>query len=216
MSPTADGSASGVGKVSRRYDRIAPIYRFLVGSMTVTTRLRRAAVARLQLRPGQNVVEIGCGSGAHLPLLVEAVGPTGKVIGIDLSPGMLERARRVVTEHGWDNVILARDDAHAPTSFDEADAIFFGLSYAIIPNPHTALRQAWSRLSPGGTLVISEGFVPERPRILRPVLRTLSSLTVLGRVDCKPWEDLAELTSGVGTERHRGGLYVITWARKPL
>ncbi|MEV6278759.1 methyltransferase domain-containing protein [Nocardia sp. NPDC051832] len=199
----------------RRYDRIAPFYQFFMASMSVTPSMRRRAVQRLKLQPGQTVVEIGCGSGAHLGMLATAVGPEGTVIGVDISPGMLARARQLAEKRGWRNVTLVEDDAMNPTAFDHMDGVFFGLSYAIIPDPRAALRQAWARLAPGGRIVISEGHLPQRLRRLRPFIQTMSRATVLGDVERRPWEDLAELTDGVETERLRGGLYVITVAQKP-
>ncbi len=47
------------------------------------------AVDRLSLQPGDHVLEIGCGTGRNLPFLSAAVGPQGRVYGVDLSPGML-------------------------------------------------------------------------------------------------------------------------------
>lgn len=61
-----------------------------------------------------------------------------------------------------------------------------------------------------------EGYLPDdlRGRALRPVVRRLSAATVLGEVDRRPWDDLAELSDQVVTERFRFGMYVITQARK--
>ena len=58
--------------------------------------LRRKAVGRLGLHGGETVLEVGCGTGRNLPLLCEAVGADGRVVGVDASGGMLERARDLV------------------------------------------------------------------------------------------------------------------------
>jgi cyclopropane fatty-acyl-phospholipid synthase-like methyltransferase len=58
--------------------------------------LRQRAVRELKLRGGETVFDIGCGTGATLPLLASAVGPTGKVVGIELSPEMAALAQRRV------------------------------------------------------------------------------------------------------------------------
>ncbi len=95
--------------------------------------------------------------------------------------------------------------------------MLFGLSYAVIPDPRAALREAWARLRPGGRIVIVEGHMPDdlRRRVLGPMVRAASAATVLGEIDRRPWDDLAELTAEVGMERRLLGMYVITWARKP-
>lgn len=92
------------------YDRNARFYDFAVwGYYLVGVRVgkwRRLVVETLQLRSGDTVVEVGCGTGLNFDLLHNAVGPKGKIIGIDISEGMLERARDMVRYRGWQNVEL--------------------------------------------------------------------------------------------------------------
>ena len=54
---------------------------------------------RLDLKPGDHVLEIGCGTGRNLPYLRDAVGPQGRVYGVDISAGMLERAQTLRDRH---------------------------------------------------------------------------------------------------------------------
>src|SRR3990172_4308941 len=66
-----------------------------------TTRpARAAAVKRLAVQPGETVIDLGCGTGLSLRLLVDAVGPDGRVTGVDASPDMLARARHRVEGAG--------------------------------------------------------------------------------------------------------------------
>jgi len=92
------------------YDRNARFYDLAVWSYYLAgmpiRKWRRIAVAALQLKPGDNVVEVGCGTGLNFELLQRAVGPNGRIIGIDISEGMLKRARTLVRERGWQNVEL--------------------------------------------------------------------------------------------------------------
>ena len=76
-----------------QYRRRAAVYDF---ELALFEPLRREAVARLALQPGETVVDLGCGTGLSLPLLRAAVGATGHVVGIEQSPDMLARARRRV------------------------------------------------------------------------------------------------------------------------
>ncbi|SDM73615.1 ubiE/COQ5 methyltransferase family protein [Catalinimonas alkaloidigena] len=69
-------------------------------------RHRQKAVAALALRPGDTVVDLECGTVANFPALVHAVGPTGQMIGMDLSEAMLAQARGLITRKGWTNAHL--------------------------------------------------------------------------------------------------------------
>jgi demethylmenaquinone methyltransferase/2-methoxy-6-polyprenyl-1,4-benzoquinol methylase len=78
----------------RRYDRIATEYDRDAGQESgrfsrIVEGARKRAVAALQLEPGQTVLDVGCGTGASLSRLVAGVGATGRVVGVDQSPGML-------------------------------------------------------------------------------------------------------------------------------
>jgi SAM-dependent methyltransferase len=66
--------------------------------------LRRTAVQKLQLRPGNRVLDIGCGPGGSFPFLVDAVTSSGTVVGVEISPEMAINARKRVEKNGWTNV----------------------------------------------------------------------------------------------------------------
>jgi ubiquinone/menaquinone biosynthesis C-methylase UbiE len=72
---------------------------------------RKEAVKLLHLERGDLVVDIGCGTGLNFALLLEAIGPEGRIIGVDLTDAMLDQARQRVAEHGWKNVELVQSDA---------------------------------------------------------------------------------------------------------
>lgn len=71
---------------------------------------RRAAVQDLGLRPGDTVVDLGCGTGLNLALLHDAVGESGRIIAVDVTGEMLDRARERVDGQGWHNVELVQTD----------------------------------------------------------------------------------------------------------
>ncbi|MBB2484797.1 methyltransferase domain-containing protein [Mitsuaria sp. WAJ17] len=73
------------------YARRAPVYDLELAALTG---LRREAIAQLGLEPGETVLDLGCGTGLSLPLLLQAVGPTGQVIGLEPCKAMLEQARQ--------------------------------------------------------------------------------------------------------------------------
>lgn len=97
-------------RLAAHYDWLSRLY-YLIGFRY--TGYRKLAVSVLDLRPGDTVVEIGCGTGANFPLLQRAVGPTGNIIGVDLTDAMLDQARRRVAQAGWTNVELVHSDALA-------------------------------------------------------------------------------------------------------
>ena len=92
------------------YDRNARFYDLAVWGYYLVGmpigKWRRMVVEALELRPGDTVVEVGCGTGLNFDLLQKAVGPKGRIIGIDISEGMLDRARALVRAKGWQNVEL--------------------------------------------------------------------------------------------------------------
>lgn len=155
--------------------------------------MRRRAVAAMALRPGDAALEVGVGSGRNLPYLLDAVGPRGAIVGVDLSPRMLAEARRVVARRGATNVELIEANAGTVEIERDFDAVLFSLSYSAMPvevRP-AALERAWERLRPGGRLVVLDGGIARtrlRP-LLAPIARQLVKLGP-GDPDTRPWEDL--------------------------
>src|SRR5215475_8184573 len=72
---------------------------------------RRRAVQALGLRAGDSVIDIACGTGQNFPLIERAIGPDGRIVGVDLTDAMLARAQVRIETHGWDNVSLVQADA---------------------------------------------------------------------------------------------------------
>ncbi|MAM88622.1 class I SAM-dependent methyltransferase [Marinobacter sp. UBA2678] len=124
-------------------------------------RYRREAVAGLRLQPGNTVVDLGCGTGANLPLLVRAVGPSRRIIGVDLSPEMLEHAQRKIDAEGWRNVELVTSDMVDYDFPPRVDAVLATLALATIPDYDSVIRTIASTLPPGGRLANFEMTWPE-------------------------------------------------------
>ncbi|MEV0961674.1 methyltransferase domain-containing protein [Streptomyces sp. I6] len=98
-----------------------------------------AGVAALAPRPGGVVLDAGCGTGRALPLLREAVGPHGTVLGADLTPEMLRAAVRA--GRGRDAALLLADAARLPLRTASVDAVFVSGLMAHLPNPAADLRE---------------------------------------------------------------------------
>ena len=94
-----------------KYSVLAPFYDALSGEYPVYRAGRRAGIAALAPRPGDQVLDVGCGTGLNFALLMDAVGPHGMIVGVDTSARMLARARHRVRRRGWRNMILLEADA---------------------------------------------------------------------------------------------------------
>lgn len=130
------------------YDRWASVYDWNP-VLALVRPARKRAVAEMAISPGDTAVDMGTGTGANLPFLREAVGPSGHVVGIDLSPGMLGRARRRVERAGWDNVTLVEGDIRNPPIDGPVDGILSAFVVLMYPDP-APLVEAWAaHLAPG-------------------------------------------------------------------
>lgn len=209
--PTRRSQSANTG----RYDRIARTYSTLEPLYLVFPPARRRAVVALGLKPGDTVLEIGAGTGRNFPYLVEAVGPSGTVIGVDASPGMLAEARKLIERNGWSNVELLQQDATQLEVDREVDGVLFSLSYSAMPEPRPALARAWQRLRPSSRVVVMDmGLTQGGPwRLLAPIARLLVKYAP-GDAYSDPWSDLAGY-GPVETRRFLLGFFYISSVTKP-
>lgn len=115
---------------------------------------RKQAVALLNLKRGDTVVDIGCGTGLNFVPLHEAVGEEGKIIGVDLTDAMLDQARRRVVEHGWRNIELVQSDATQYTFPDHVDGIISAFALSFIPDSKLVIENGSKALAPGRKWVV--------------------------------------------------------------
>ncbi len=202
--------------IRQRYNSIAPFFPLFEWLFLLPPGIRSKAVDCLKLRPGDRVLEIGCGTGRNLSLLQRAVGPLGHIYGVDLSEGMLSKARQLCQRQGWSNVTLTQCDA-ADYSLPEAvDGVIFSLSYATMPHHQRVLRQSWNQLQQGKYLVIMDSKLPDGVlgKALLPYGIWIMKRTVLGNPYLKPWEELHELTADFEMRELLFGAYYICQGRK--
>ncbi len=136
-----------------RYRLLAPIYDISGGP---PRSLRREAIRRLNLEPGQTVLDIGCGTGLSFEFLQRHVGPEGRIIGVELSPHMLAKARQKVSLRGWQNVTLIEASAEQAQIPAQADAVLFFYTHDILQS-EPALLNVLSHLKPGGRVATAGG-----------------------------------------------------------
>jgi SAM-dependent methyltransferase len=191
-------------------------YRLAEPAVALPPGLRRKAVARLELKPGDTVLEVGCGTGRNLRLLREAVGSSGQVVGVDASSEMLARARRLVAKHGWTNVRLIHHDAANLILDGKIDGALFSLSYSVLPDREAVLSNVWGMMRSDGRLVVMDAGLPASR--LGRVLTGFGELVARifpGDPYSRPWEDLVRLSPLVTTERFQFGTYCICAVCKP-
>lgn len=155
--------------------------------------LRRQAIERLQLQPGEKVLDVGCGTGLSFALLRQAVGARGHVVGIEQSPEMLARARvraGALGRHAFSLHAAAAEDAPL---VGRADAALFHFTHDVLRRP-AALDHVLRHLRPGARVVASglqwapAWALPVNLFVWGAALRSVSSLDGLQR----PWSLLAE------------------------
>ena len=176
-----------------QYRRRASVYNI---ELALFEPIRRSAVCRLGLKPGDTVIDAGCGTGLSLPLLRAAVGPHGRVVGIEQCPQMLAKAQACVRQQRWNNVTLIEASVEeamlATLPSERADAALFHFTHDILREP-AALANVARALRPGASVVAcglkwsAPWAWPVNLFVLGAALHSVSSLTGLAQ----PWSLLA-------------------------
>jgi demethylmenaquinone methyltransferase/2-methoxy-6-polyprenyl-1,4-benzoquinol methylase len=222
-----------VSQVDHTRERLIEVYRKKAKHYDVTSRLypapgypqrgqRRRAVEALDLRPGDTVVDMACGTGLNFQLLEQAIGANGRILGVDLTDAMLAQARQRIEVNGWSNVTLVQADAVEFEFPAEVDAIVSTYALSQVPECGEVIAHGAAALSPGGRWVVLDLKVPDRaPRRLAQLgvaaVRPFASIEEwIGR---RPWEAICtamedELADVTWTELCLGTAFLAAGSRQ--
>jgi SAM-dependent methyltransferase len=120
------------------------------------------AIAPVQ--PGAHVIDLGCGGGTDLLLAARQVGPSGRVIGVDMTDEMLRLVRAGADRLRLTNVVTMEGDATSlPIESEWADVVISNGVLNLVPDKDRALAEVWRVLMPGGRLQVADVLLGEEP-----------------------------------------------------
>jgi ubiquinone/menaquinone biosynthesis C-methylase UbiE len=223
-----------VTQIDRTREHLIETYRKKAKHYDVTSRLypapgypqraqRLRAVQALGLRAGDSVVDIACGTGLNFPLLQEAIGPGGRIVGVDLTDAMLARAQDRIEANGWRNVSLVQADAAGFDFPAGTDAILSTYALSQVPECAAVIAHGAAALSGGGRWAVLDLKVPgSTPRWLAQL--GIAMVRPFAAIDewvmRRPWEVIRaamqeELADFCWTELCFGTAFLAAGSRGP-
>lgn len=191
---------------ARDYDRDAAWL-----SLGLQQRFRRCAVQKLNLRRGQTVLDVACGTGLNFPAIEAAIGPQGRLIGFDYTAAMLEQARQRIEQQKWQNVQLIQGDVLQLELVEPVDAVLCTFAIGLFPSPRRALERMLAALRPGGRILIADFKLCQRwyAFLINPAMKRLARSwvpSVDAYLGVAPWRDLWELLGEIRYGEQFGGI----------
>jgi demethylmenaquinone methyltransferase/2-methoxy-6-polyprenyl-1,4-benzoquinol methylase len=177
-------------KKAKRYDTTSRLYP-IPGYPQQAQRVR--TVQALRLRPGDSVVDVACGTGLNFSLIEQAIGPAGRIVGVDLTDAMLAQAQHRIETNGWRNVSLVQADAACFEFPTEVNAIVSTYALSHVADCGDVITHGAEALAQGGRWVVLDLKAPDNaPRWLSQLGIALARR--FGSVDewlaRRPWDAL--------------------------
>ncbi len=216
MSSFVQGSLIDIyRKRAKHYDLYARLFPLLGFRQEV---YRTKAVQALNLRHGDTVVDIGCGTGLNFPLLEQAIGPEGKIVGVDLTDAMLDLAQERADENDWSNIELVQSDAAKFRFPAGLDGIISTYALTLVPEFDRVILNGCQALKPGKRWAIADFKLSSNAlSSLAPLLAPLLVKPFGGTIDMAsrhPWEVMTQAMQNVRMiEFYMGFVYVATGER---
>ncbi|HKY28616.1 MAG TPA: methyltransferase domain-containing protein [Pyrinomonadaceae bacterium] len=171
--------------------------------------IRKRAAGLLRLTQGNRVLDVGCGPGGSFPFLLECVGKSGQVIGVEISEAVAANARNRIAKNGWSNVEVIT----APAESVKLSGVFDGLLMFGAPDAYAsapALLNVARSVKDGGRIVIfGAKLTANMPgRLLNPLLRfamTRLSFWSTPKLTHEPWDLLSRCVKDLEVESYFGG-----------
>jgi len=175
-------------------------------------RLRRKAVDSLQLRPGARVLDVGCGPGGTFPYLVRAVGPTGDVVGVEISSLVASTARKRIEVNGWKNVDVVEGDARNASPSGTFDGMVMFGAPDIYASP-VALANLMPYLKDDARIVAFGIKLTNRRfgTLLNPLLKALMRLSFSSTpaLNHEPWSPLKKYAAELEIHEYFYGCFFL-------
>jgi len=208
--PTHESIIKAYRKYAKNYDFIVNLYR-LIGIRI--EKYRRLAVDGLELSKGDTVLEFGCGTGLNFSLLEDAIGPTGKIIGVDITDKMLDQARKRIEACGWKNVELVLDDISDYKIPKDVDGIIALGALTYSPEYDAVIKNGYDALKNGKRFVVFDTKKSERTaRIFAPILLLFTKPFGVGKdyVKRHPWKSIKKYFEESTYEEGYGGFVYLS------
>jgi ubiquinone/menaquinone biosynthesis C-methylase UbiE len=201
------------------HDATRAMYRQLAGSYDLATAwlepYRRRTVSALRLQPGDVVLDVGCGTGMSFPPVQAAIGPQGRLVGIEPSREMLERAERRVRAAGWANVTLLQASAEEARAPVEADAVLFAFVHDVTRS-RAALDNVLGQVRAGGRVAAAgPKWTPFAPPLNLMVWQVARQFVTTFKGFTRPWTELERAVPQLAVEEAFFGCIYLAWGRLP-
>jgi SAM-dependent methyltransferase len=178
--------------------------------------LRRKAVQLLQLKPGDRVMDTGCGPGGRFPSLVDAVGSAGEVVGVEISPEIAINARRRIQKNGWSNVRVIVADAKSVRLEGKFDGLLAFAAADIYASPE-ALANLLPHLKDDARVVAFGAKLAQHHsgRALNPLFRSLWRLSFASTpgLNYEPWGLLEDRLAEIHVQEYFLGCMFLAWGK---
>jgi acyl dehydratase/ubiquinone/menaquinone biosynthesis C-methylase UbiE len=197
----------------------ATLYRRVAGSYDLSTAwlepYRRRVISQLRLQPGDAVLDVGCGTGLNFERIQAAIGPGGRLIGIDPSPEMLAAARARVEAAGWTNVTLLQAGAENAVVPGPVDAVLFAFTHDVVQSPEV-LANLLGQARPGGRVAAAgPKWTTVAPQLNPIVWQVASQFVTTFEGFRRPWTELERAVPGLEVEEAYFGCVYLAWGELP-